>query len=243
MQQAINVQQKCAATICTYINGILPHIMRLEQTVLELQQKITMEQDRVQIDAPNYDLDTDRLQPPRWHVNTVVVSVQEHLTSSQLDTSDAAEPQTENDTAGQSSNFTYHNFEESHGFEDFSRDIQDHTTPQNQNIPEYTLESEEIPELEEDWDNRQFEDAESNLITHHNTHSERKRIRWDYTQWLLDLTDNQYYEEETPIGEFQYSIPDPDYYGSSSRRSQKTPHDPSGYYPSPPDPADYSANM
>ena len=47
LQQAINVQQTCTATICTYINSILPHIMRLEQTVLQLQQKITTEQDRV----------------------------------------------------------------------------------------------------------------------------------------------------------------------------------------------------
>ena len=38
LQQAINVQQNCAATICTYINNILPHITKLEQTVLELQK-------------------------------------------------------------------------------------------------------------------------------------------------------------------------------------------------------------
>ena len=44
--QAINVQQTCAATICTYINNILPRITKLEQTVLELQkgsQQITIE--------------------------------------------------------------------------------------------------------------------------------------------------------------------------------------------------------
>ena len=39
LQQAINVQQTCAATICTYINSILPYIIKLEQTVLQLQQK------------------------------------------------------------------------------------------------------------------------------------------------------------------------------------------------------------
>ena len=36
LQQAISVQQNCAATICTYINNILPHIAKLEQTVLDL---------------------------------------------------------------------------------------------------------------------------------------------------------------------------------------------------------------
>ena len=43
LQQAINVQQTCAAIICTYINCILPHITKLEQTVLELQQWIKIE--------------------------------------------------------------------------------------------------------------------------------------------------------------------------------------------------------
>ena len=49
---------------------------------------------------------------------------------------------------------------------------------------------------------------------------------------MLDLSDNQYYEEETPIN---------DYYGPPTRQLQKAPHDPNGYYPPLPDPADYSA--
>ena len=38
LQQAISVQQNCSATICTYINNILPCITKLEQTVLKLQK-------------------------------------------------------------------------------------------------------------------------------------------------------------------------------------------------------------
>ena len=86
--------------------------------------------------------------------------------------------------------------------------------------------------------NGQFADAESTLITHHNTHSESEQIRWDYTQQLLDLSDNQYYEEETPVNQLQYTSPDPDYYSLPTRRSQKAPHDPNGYYPPLPNPAD-----
>ena len=79
---------------------------------------------------------------------------------------------------------------------------------------------------------------ETTLITRHNTHSESERIRWDNTQQLLDLSDNQYYEEETPVNQLQYSSPDPDYYDSPTGRSQKAPCDPNGYYPPLPDPAD-----
>ena len=75
LQQAINVQQTCAATICTYINNILPCITKLEQTVLKLQKQITTDHDRVQFNVPDYDPDTDGPQPPRRHVNTAVVSV------------------------------------------------------------------------------------------------------------------------------------------------------------------------
>ena len=50
--------------------------------------------------------------------------------------------------------------------------------------------------------------------------------------------ENQYYKEETPVNQLQYSSPDPDYKGSLTRRLQKAPHDPNGYYPPLPDPAD-----
>ena len=140
----------CTATICTYINSILPCITKLEQIVLQLQQKITMEQDTVQINAPDYDPDIDGLHPPRGRTNTVVVSVRDHLTPSEPEILDATESQAEDDTADKSSDFIYLNSEESHQCEDFPQDIQDHTTAQNQITPEYSTDSEEIPELEED---------------------------------------------------------------------------------------------
>ena len=212
--------------------------MKLEQTILKLQQKITMEQDRVQINARDYVLDIDRPQPPRSHTNTVVVSVQEHFTPSRSEILDAQESQAGDDTTDESSDFIYHNSEESHGYEDLPQDIQDHTTAQHQITPEYNADSEEIPELEEDWDNKQFEDAVSTLITWHNTHSESERISQDYTQQLLDLSDNQYYEEETPVNQLQYSSSDPDYYCLPTRRSQKAPRDSNSYHPPLPNPAD-----
>ena len=112
-------------------------------------------------------------------------------------------------------------------------------TQQNSQITSgYTNNPEEIPKLEEEWDNSQFIDADTNLTNSHNTHSKSERIRREYTQHLLDLSDNQYYHDENPIKLQEYSSPDPDYYGTSMRQSQKTSSDPSGYYPTPLDPAD-----
>ena len=80
LQQAINMQQTCSATVCMYINSILPCIMKLEQTVHQPQQKITAEQDTVQVNTPDFDPDIDGPHPPRSHTTTAVVSVQEHFT-------------------------------------------------------------------------------------------------------------------------------------------------------------------
>ena len=118
------------------------------------------------------------------------------------------------------------------------QDIQAHATEQSQITSGYGIDPEEIPELEEDWDNSQFADADTNLINRHNTQSESERIRRKYTQHFLDLSDNQYNYEENPINQLQYSCPDPDYYRTPIRQLQKTPHDSNSYYHPPPDPAD-----
>ena len=229
LQQAITVQQTCTANLCTYINT-LPHITNLEDDIHKFDQKLAMEQDTIQIYIP------------RAHNNTAVVSVQEWLTSPESELSDATNFQEET-TARDPLYTTYNNLEESHGHDNFSQHIQNHT-PVHHSMAQYqitsrhTIDSEEIPQLEEDWDDGQFADADTNLINRHNTHSESERIRKEYTEHLLDLSDNQYYSEETPINQLQYSSPDPDYYWTLSRRSQTQPRDPTGYYPPPPDPAD-----
>ena len=100
------------------------------------------------------------------------MSIQDHFTLSESEILDVAESQAEDHTAEESTDPIYHNSEASHGYEDFPSDIQINTTAPHQTTTEYNADSEEIPELEEDWDNGQFAYAESTLITHHNTHSE-----------------------------------------------------------------------
>ena len=201
-----------------------------------------MEQDTIQINTPDFDPDIDGPNIPRAHNNTVVVSVQEWLTSPEPELGDATNFQEETPDRDPL-NTTYTNSEESHGHDNFSQHIPNHTpvqysTGQHQITSRHNINSEEISQLEEDWDKGQFNDTDTNLINRHNTHSEMERIRKDYTKHLLDLSDIQYYSKENPINQLQYSRPDPDYYWTPSRRSQTQPHDPAGYYPPPPDPAD-----
>ena len=85
---------------------------------------------------------------------------------------DVTESQEEFYTTEESTNSIHHSSEVSHGYEDLPSDIQINTTTAHQTTTKYNANSDKIPESEEDWDNGQFADAESTLITHHNTHSE-----------------------------------------------------------------------
>ena len=185
-----------------------------------------MEQDTIQINAPDFDPDIDRPNPPRTHYNTAIVSVQEH----QLHLNQKS-------LMPQISKRKIHTKTHRNPHTTILRSpMQNYTTEQSQITSGYSINPEEIPQLEEDWNNHQFADADTNLINRHNTHTESERIRREYIQHLLELSDNQYYYEENPINQLQYSSSDPDYHRTPTR--QKKPHNPNGYYPPPPDPAD-----
>ena len=117
----------------------------MEEPILQLEQKITTEQNTIQINAPDFDPDIDRPNSPRTHNNTMVVSVQQHLTSPEPEVSDATNFQ-EEDTDRDPPNATYNNSEDSHGNDDFPQDIQDHTTEQSQITSGYSIDPDEIPE-------------------------------------------------------------------------------------------------
>ena len=137
----------------------------------------------------DFDPDIDGPNLPRAHNNTAIVSVQEQLTSPEPEISDATNFHEEN-TDRDPPDTTDNNLEESHGYENFPKHIQNYTTEQHQITPGYSIDTEENPQLEEDWDDGQFTDTDTNLINRHNTHSESERDRREYTQHLLDLSDN-----------------------------------------------------
>ena len=108
-----------------------------------------MEQDTVQINALEFNLDIDGPNLPRAHNNTVVVSVQEQLTSPEPEISNATNFQ-EEDTDRDPPDTTYKNSEESHGYDNFPQHVQNHTTEQHQITSGDSIDPEKIPQLEED---------------------------------------------------------------------------------------------
>ena len=81
LQQVITVKQTYTANLCTYVNNILLHITKLEDAIHKFEQKLTTEQDTIQINTPDFDPDIGGPSIPRAHNNAVAVSVQEQLIS------------------------------------------------------------------------------------------------------------------------------------------------------------------
>ena len=88
-------------------------------------EKLTMEEDTVQIDAPDFDPDIDRPNPQKAHLNTAVVSVQGLFTSPQPESIDATSTQEE---AADSDQFNtgHSNSEDSHRPGNSPKQIPDH---------------------------------------------------------------------------------------------------------------------
>ena len=105
-----------------------------------------MEQDTVQINAPEIDPDIDRTNSPRTQNNTAVVTVQEQLAFPEPDISDATDFQEEN-THRDLPDATYNNSKESHGYDNFPQHVQNYTTEQHQITSGDSINSEEIPQL------------------------------------------------------------------------------------------------
>ena len=95
LQQAITVKQTYTMNLCGHVNVILLRITQLENNIQKLTQKFTMEQDTVQIDAPDFDPDIDGLDTQRAHHNTVVVTVHELFTSLEPESIDASNTEEE----------------------------------------------------------------------------------------------------------------------------------------------------
>ena len=128
------------------------------KTVLELQKQITTHQDGVQLNALDYDPDIDGLQHNRRHVNTAVVSVQDHFTRLDSETSDVAESQAEDPSTEETNATIPSHSEVSHGNDDLPSDIQEATTTYGDTTP-HNAHADKIPESE-NWDNGQFDNAE-----------------------------------------------------------------------------------
>ena len=179
LQQVINVQQTYTTNLHGHVNVILSKITKLEADIQKFTEKFTIEQDTVQIDAPDIDPDIDGPDTQWAHHTTAVVSVHELFTSLEPESVDASNTQEE--TTDRDQLDTRHSSsEDCHRPCNFPQQISDHLPEDNftgqQQVTSTDNVFDEIPQLAEDWENGQFTDADTNLLNRHNTHAESERI-------------------------------------------------------------------
>ena len=192
-----------------------PYVLTLTTSTIncrELQKHIQHhcmyphQTDTVQINALEYDPDTDGDNQPNTGNKCVTVSVQGTLNTSQ-------EPSIlEDDNSIAPDNFTIPQSQQETNWPDAPTiQILGISSTTSDQPPEVTYNRHqiqpsavdlEIPKLEEDSDQGQFADLDT-FITHHNTHQESKWIGQEYFTTLQNLSDDKYYTEIDRT-EFQY---------------------------------------
>ena len=95
LQQALNLQQTYTTTLCSNVNIIFSRITKLEADIQKLTETFMMEQDAIQIDAPDFDPDIDGPDAQWAHHTTPVVSVHELSTSPEQESINASNTQEE----------------------------------------------------------------------------------------------------------------------------------------------------
>ena len=178
IQTSLNIQQTYSSTLCTHVNNIYNRLSELEKQI-QYHCMYPHQTDSVQINALEYDSDFDGDNQPNTHNSRVTISVQGTLNTPQESSilEDNNSPAPDNITTSQ-------NQQETDRPEAPTIQILGVSSTTSDQPPEVTYNRHqiqpsstdlEIPKLEEDSDQDQYADP-NNLITHHNTHQESKRI-------------------------------------------------------------------
>ena len=177
IQTSLNIQQTYSSTLCTHVNNIYNRLSELEKQI-QHHCMYPHQTDTVQINSPEYDPDIDGDNQNNTHNSRVTVSVQGTLNTPQESSVLEDDNSTAPDNITTSQNQQEANWPEAAAIQILGISSTSDQPPEvtyNRCQIQASSRDLEIPELEEDSDQDQFADPD-NLITHHNTHQESKRI-------------------------------------------------------------------
>ena len=205
-QSSLNLQQMYSTALCSHINNIYNKLAEIQQQFTHPNQHMNTG-DVIQIEAPNFDPDIDEVLPISADQNIDHPETQGSIISTQKFAEKTAECRTP---------------ASSH------QDVQDVDWPDmipveippqpDQNIDQnlFTpptlceIDQAEIPQLEIDPEEDQFQDLQT-YLTHHNTYEESQHIHSEYRARLLELDDNRYYQEIDSAYQTYGPLPAQDY--------------------------------
>ena len=205
-QSSLNLQQTYSTALCSHVNNIYNKLAEIQQQLPHSNQHMNTG-DMIQIEAPDFDPDIDKVFPISVDQNTDHQETQGSVISTQKFAEKTVECRTPASLHQDAQDI------------DWLDVIPVEILPQpDQNIKQniYTLpiqceiDQAEIPQLEADPKEEQFQDLQT-YLTHHNTYEESQCICREYRARLLELDDNRYYQEIDSVYQTYGPLPVQDY--------------------------------
>ena len=190
-QSSLNLQQTYSAALCSQVNNIHNKLAEIQQQLPHLAQHMNTG-DVIQIEAPDFDPDIDKVLPIPVDQNTDYKETQGSVNSTQQfhkKTTTTSIPASSQQDAQDV---------------DWPDVIPVEIPPQpnqdtEQHMPTVPTRCEidqiEILQLENDPEEEQQSQDLQTYLTHHNTYEESQNIRKEYRARLLELDNDRYYQE------------------------------------------------
>ena len=189
-QSSLNLQQTYSAALCSHVNNIYNKLVEIQQQLSRPNQHMNTG-NVIQIEVPDFDPDIDKALPISMDQSINHQETQGSVISTQKLAEKIAECRTPASSHQDNQDV------------DWPDVIPVEILPQpDQNIEQsiptlpirHEIDQAEIPQLEEDPEEKQSQDLQT-YLTHHNTYKESQCIHRDYRAMLLELDDDRYYQE------------------------------------------------
>ena len=179
IQTSLNLQQTYSASLCSRVNNIYSKLSELQRQVQNQHMHMNQE-DTVQIEAPDFDPDINKVSLPSTDRK------QNKLLTQGTSSPTPEVTEAENNSLAPATTIQQLTSQDT--------DWPDAILMQIPNQAQYSSKSFEIPNLEENSEEEQSADLEL-YLAHHNTYEASQHICQEYRSRLHTLDDNQYYAE------------------------------------------------
>ena len=194
-QTSLNLQQMYSSSLCLHVNNIYSKLSELQRQIQNHHMHMN-QGDTVQIEAPDFDPDIDRVSSPSTDEKPYKLMTQ----GTSSPTPEVTKP--EDDSLTPATTIEQLTSRETDWPDTIPVQIPRVSSltaqPEEQEIirskARYNSESFEIPELEDNSEEEQFTDLDS-YLAHHNTYEASQHICQEYRSHLHDLDNDKYYAE------------------------------------------------
>ena len=191
-QSALNLQQTYSSSLCLHMNNIYSKLSELQKQIQNHHTHMN-QGDTIQIEAPNFDPDIDRVSSPSTDEIPNKLLIQETSSPTPAITKPENECPTPA-TSVQQSTSQDTDWPDAIPVQIPSSIDQSEDQGLDRHQAQCNSERIEIPNLEENSGEEQFADLNS-YLAHHNTYEASQYIHQDYRSHLHALDDDQYYAE------------------------------------------------